>query len=428
MAEGDLGDFVGVEADQAPKPLTIGMRFFGDGAYFMGGSSVMRPGLAITNARIRATFRHGAWLFFADCDFAYGRFSQKDLFVRYRLGDQSPVQHDFVFGYYIEPATMSRNSGEGALHFMFLAAPAAALTPGRALGFSYRVRGPWYYAQQGVFTPDLYNAQATRGQRWAISGRWLLRWLCEAGCGAHVGVNARYLLLPRGSDADGTLRSVLVYKSPLENKVDTRWDGLSVEVPWTRSTVGLGVEALLVAGHFFARCEWLCNWVSKARNDELAFVAQGGKLDTPGALAAWIDANPLATSRFRGTYVEMGYQITGPGYSYNSENAVLGDSKNAGALEVVARYSYTNLNSIFEGEEYRPELKRYTLPGTGLAALGEGRSVAGGILHAATLGVNYAVTNHVKLMASYLLGNMQHPAYPSNSWVHAIQGRLSFTF
>lgn len=421
-------DLVGIAAQEAPKPLTIGMRFFGDGAYFMGGSSEMRPGLAITNARFRATFRHGAWFVFADCDFAYGRFSQKDLYVRYRIDTPQEVQHDFVFGYYMEPSSMSRNAGDGALHFMSMPAPILALAPGRALGFSYRVRGSWYYADQGVFTPDLYNAQATRGQRWAVSGRWLLRWLCDAGCGAHVGVNARYLLLPRGSDADGTLRSVLVYKSPLENKVDTRWDGLRVEVPWTRSTVGLGVEALLVAGHFFARWERLCNWVRKTRNDEQAFVAQGGKLDTPGALAAWIDANPFATSRFRGTYVEMGYQITGPGYSYNSEKALLGNSRNSGTLEVVARYSYTNLNSIYEGDVYRPSLKRYTLPGGGLAALGEGRSVAGGVLHATTLGVNYAVTNHVKLMASYLLGNMQHPAYPSNSWVHAFQGRVSFTF
>ena len=67
-------------------------------------------------------------------------------------------------------------------------------------------------------------------------------------------------------------------------------------------------------------------------------------------MASWQAGNPMRSSKFQGAYVEMGYLLCGEGYGYDDEYGLLRGSNERGDLEIVARYSYTDLNDINKGD------------------------------------------------------------------------------
>ena len=65
--------------------FTIGARFMMDGAYYHSRFTPVKPGAAITDARIRTSMSYEDWYFYADFDFSKGKFSQKNIFLQYSL-------------------------------------------------------------------------------------------------------------------------------------------------------------------------------------------------------------------------------------------------------------------------------------------------------------------------------------------------------
>ena len=90
--------------------------------------------------------------------FAGGKFSQKDIYLKYTMEGQRGT-HSFKSGYYNNPASMANNTSRGGLHFISRASVVNALSPGRQLGFSYRFYNKRFFANQGAFAENEYNDQ-----------------------------------------------------------------------------------------------------------------------------------------------------------------------------------------------------------------------------------------------------------------------------
>ena len=105
----------------------------------------------------------------------------------------------------------------------------------------------------------------------------------------------------------------------------------------------------------------------------------------------------MKASNFSGAYVEAGFLIFGEPYRYDRKSAIVGGMRGK-SLEVVARYSYTNLNDIVDGAYYFEAQDKYIDEGILLDYPAASTSIGGGRLHAATIGLNYSFNKYVQLL------------------------------
>lgn len=408
---------------QPAKVFTAGVLFFGDAAYLSAKDVPVRSGFAMSAARLRASLTFGRWYFYADMDFSYGRFSQKHIFMRYALPKLGSVAHYLRAGYFFEPTSMARNIGSSDLNFLAIAAPAAALSPSRALGVAYSAYGHWFFASQGFFAENANNLQKVGSQGFSASCRWLFKPLHDTHRTAHIGFGARYGSLRSGVQSDD---GVLTYSTPFESSVD-RVPFVRADIPWARHAIHLNGEFLFMYGRFFARGEYMHNIVGKRRDDAALFAKHA--VESPAiwaTLEAWQADHPIRSSQFSGGYLELGWQLLGTGYAYNPESSVLRGCNASRTLQLLGRYSFTNLDDITEGDVYVAE-KRAFFP-LGQVSNRVSSSIAGGKLHMWTLGLMYTFNRHAKLLASYSFAHLAHVSHPHARMVHIAQGRIMFSF
>ena len=98
------------------------------------------------------------------------------------------------------------------------------------------------------------------------------------------------------------------------------------------------------------------------------------------------------------------------------------------ALEVVARYSYTGLNDLVEGEKYVPGRDQYYPNGVLAAYPATSLSIGGGNMHSATLGVNYSFNKFAQVMLSYTYNRLDRDKFQYDKNFHVLQARLMFQF
>ena len=396
---------VNIENKKEDLRFTIGARFMADAAYYANpGESVINSGAAITDARIRTSMTYHDWYFYADFDFSRGKFSQKNIFLQYTF-HENRGNHLIKAGYYNDPATMANNTSRGSLHFISRAAPVNALSPGRELGLSYIFYNKEFLANQGVFAENKYNDQISGFQGLTLGGRWLWRPVNTGTEVLHIGASFRHAKISTGVKVDGVLRTQLDLGSSLETYTDPAKNFLSVSLPWADHDYYFSGELLYMKNKFFARGEYLFQKKKKKRDDNALFEAQIGNDGAYATIDEWRVANPLSSDTFHGAYVEAGYKILGGGYAYSDVDGVIkGASKEA--LEVVARYSYLDLDDVL-----LPDNMRSVSP-----------LLSGNRLHAATVGVNYAFNKYVKLLLSYTYSHLDTDDF------NTLQARLMFQF
>ncbi|WP_417494651.1 OprO/OprP family phosphate-selective porin, partial [Maricaulis sp.] len=126
------------------------------------------------------------------------------------------------------------------------------------------------------------------------------------------------------------------------------------------SSTLLGLEAALVSGPFHAHAEYMTMEVD----------------------------GPASSPRFDSAFVNLGYFITGETRSYSTSSGTFSRTRPArpvseggyGALELAARYDYSDLNEVAAGE-----------------------------LTTWTLGMNWYVEDHFRVMANYVTGEASVP-------------------
>ncbi len=418
----DTAPSVKVKGENGPE-FTIGARMMADVAYYHSDFTPLKSGAALTDARLRASMKYQNWYFYADFDFSKGKFKQKDIYLQYSWNDL----HAIKAGYYCDPSNMAGNTSIGSYHFISRSAATRALGANRQLGVSYKYMGENFFANQGVFAENLYNDQLAGFQGVTLGGRWLWRTIGSENSAFHVGVNARYAHINSGVDYQGTVQTSVTLSTPFETYVDTNADMMYAYVPWASDVLNLGAEFAWVTPKFFARGEYLWKRIGKERDDETLFKNQLGSEWAWGSLESWKSGNPLKVSHFSGAYVEAGLLIFGEPYRYDSKNAIVGGMRGK-SLEIVARYSYTNLNDIVDGAYYFEAQDKYIDNGILADYPVASTSIGGGRLHAATVGVNYSFNKYVQILVDYTYSNYLRDKNPYDKNFHAVQGRLIFSF
>lgn len=418
---------VNVSNDKEKLNFTIGARFMMDGAYYHSDFTPVKSGAAITDARIRTSLSYEDWYFYADFDFSKGKFSQKNIFLQYTLQGMKG-NHLFKAGYYNNPATMANNTSRGSLHFISRSAASNALSTGRELGLSYIFYNDHFFANQGVFAENKYNNQIDGYQGVSFGGRWIWRPVNNDDATFHVGATFRYANIATGEAQGGNvLKTSLDLGTSLETYTDPTTEFVSATLPWAKNVYDVGAEFLYKNDNFFARGEYMYKYVTKERDDEALFEANLGSIDSWTTLESWQAGNPLGANSFHGAYVEAGYKIFGNSYQYSNSDALL-KGLDGRSLEVVARYSYVGLNDIRSGEKYVLGRDQYYPEGLLKDYPATSKSVGGGNMHSATLGVNYAFNKFAQVMLSYTYNRLDRDKYPSDKNFHVLQARLMFQF
>ena len=407
--------------------LSLGARLMADYAHYSSDRSPMKSGAAIIDARFHSSLSVSDWLFYAEVDFAYGKFQQKDLFAQYTFPSESAGKHRIKAGYFNDLATMSMNTNLYGYHFMSRAVAVNALAGSHSLGLSHQFISNRFTLHQGVFAENEYNNQISGSQGGAFSGRWLYRPLNGNNQNLHVGLAARYAILGTGKIENDVLKTGMTVSAPFETSVDVSGKFLHAEIPWAKNVFHIGGEALYHNARFFARGEYMYKHITKDRPDEKLFAAQLGDVWSHTTLESWRNVNPLRSNNFSGGYLELGYLLSGSGYAYSNEDGML-SGINGKALEIVARYSYLNLNDINDGDLFSIEDNKFYPVGKGSDYPVVSTSVGGGKVHAFTVGLNYSFNKYSQFMLDYTYSNLNNVHFHMDKNFHAIQARVMFSF
>lgn len=420
---------VQVENKSQDLKFTVGARFFGDVAYYHSEYTPMNSGAAITDARIRTSLTYKKLYFYADFDFSKGIFKQKNIFVQYNFAQTMRGNHSLKAGYFNEPSSMSLNTSLYNYHFMSRPAPVNALAAPRSLGITYKFYNDRFFADQGFFSENKYNDQLSGFQGISLSGRWLYRPVNNEDVTLHVGASLRYGHINTGTPVGGdAFRTQIEVQSALETAVDPTTRFLHAEVPWAKNTLNIGAEALIRTNRIFARGEYIYKKIYKERPDQTLFENQLGGVWSWTTLESWQNGNPIRTTNFSGAYVEAGWLILGTRYQYDNEYGLLKGSNEKGALELVARYSYTELNDINKGDFFLIG-KQVFYPGGVVADYPPvSTSIGGGNLHAVTVGLNYTFNQYIKVMGEYQFCRLNNVYFPNDKNFNMLQMRVMFSF
>jgi len=408
--------------------FTAGARLMADVANYQTDFTPMKSGGAITDARIRTSLTYDKLYFFADFGFAGGKFSQKDIFVRYNFSETEKGTHGIKAGYYNDPATMSRNTSEYDYHFMYRPATVNALAFGRELGVSYKFYNSSVLLDQGVFTENEYNKQEAGHQGITLSGRWIYKPLNDADNTIHIGASARYGTIRGGEITDDVLTHKQTLESDMQTAVDPTTCFLQANLPWASANLNIGAEALWRTDKFFIRGEYIHKTVYKKRPDEKLFINQLGDVWSWTTLESWRAGNPIKSSNFDGAYVELGYLLKGDKYTYDDEYGLLKGMNDKNSWEIVARYTYTNLNDINKGDVFLIGRQQFYPNGNISDYPAASTSVGGGRLWTGSIGLNYTLSQYVKLMGEYQYSNLDNVYYPLDKNFHTFQMKILFSF
>lgn len=408
--------------------FTAGARLFADVAYYHSEYTPMKSGAAITDARIRTSLTYKQLYFYADFDFSKGTFKQKNLFLRYNFSESEYGIHSLKAGYFNEPSSMSMNASLYNYHFISRPAPSIALAPGRSLGITYKYYDAKFFADQGIFAENKYDDQIAGFQGVSLSGRWLYKPVNDDYMTIQVGASFRYQRINTGEVTNNIFKTNMSIESNMETYVDATTRYLNADLPWAKNAITVTPELLIVKSNMFLRGEYIYKKIYKERPDEQLFESQLGGVWSWATLQSWQGGNPLRSNNFQGAYVELGYLICGESYGYDDEYGLLKGSNGNGDLEVVARYSYTDLNDINKGDFFLIGKQKFYPGGVVSDYPAASTSVGGGKLHAVTVGLNYTFNQYVKVMGEYQYSNLDNVYFPMDKNFHTLQARLMFSF
>ena len=422
-----------ISKDESFK-ASIGGRMYADLAYYHSDWTPMKSGAAITDARIHAALEYGKFYIYADFGFGKGEFSQKNLFVQYNFKESLKGIHSVKVGYYNEPSSMSAMTSTYNYHFFARPAAVQALAPGRALGATYRFFNDKFFFDRGIFAQLKYNDQDAGYQGLSLSGRWLYKPVNDEHHTFQFGFSARYQRFNAGTVyQDGVFETNVNYSANMQSYVDEDVEFLNLDLPWAKDAFSITPEFLFRSDRFFTRAEYIWTRVWKDRDDQRLFESQLGGQQSWQTLPSWQGGNKLRPTLLNGGYLELGYLICGKAYTYDQQYGILKGMGDKNALEVVARYSYTDLSDITKGDRFVYGNNKFypDSDGDGVAEIVDyprWSSVDGGKMHAVTVGLNYSFNQYIKVMGEYQYANLKNVYFPDDQNFHQLQLRVAFAF
>jgi phosphate-selective porin OprO/OprP len=328
---------------------TIGGRFGANIAYY---DNILDWGAVISDARIRTSLKYDNLYFYMDVNFGKEEIGFKDMYMRY----DKPVKngtHSIKAGYFSNIASMSYNTSSYSYTLLTRPQPVRTFMAERDLGVSYKFFNRHVMLEQGVFTEimtdDAGESNGLKGIEFA--GRWLYKIINREHMVLHIGTSAHYAHL-RNADS----YPFISFNSHTETEVDV--DNLLLGgIPNNSDMLLVSGELLFKTRKFFLRSEYM--------HEVLAGLGSGA-------------------------YLEGAYLILGKSYSYSDVQGVLGGTSDKNALEVFARYSYTNLQN---------DVPNYVMPALGIG-LPDFMLMSNGSSHCITFGLTYSINKYARFIIS----------------------------
>ena len=358
--------------------LWFDIRVQADGAAFFGAPAYADPignGVQIRRARFAVKGQMDEnWYGEFDMDLANGLVELKDAIVRFTGLPNWEIQ----VGNFKENFSIQRNTTSRYLQFMERPMVCSALTPSRHLGFNVKYAKNWLWASAGVFGPEFagseewtYMADNNKdfgyNAGYSLTGKLVLRPLYKLdNASLHLGTAFSYRTPKTSVEKYGYYRASSRNSTSINRKkyVDTNdLGGYDHNLLWTAE----------LAGHW------------KGLRYEVAYVKDHVFFKPDAA-----DPTP---QQFWGWYAQAGYLLFGGSQRYDANGGKytkIKPGKKWGDVELCARYEFIDLN---------------------------GRNVFGGSAEAYAVGLNYWVTNNVKMQLNYQFNNNDRYANGKNKLV-----------
>lgn len=356
--------------------LWFDIRVQADVAGFFGAPSYADPignGVSIRRARFAAKGQVDEnWYGEFDMDLANGLVELKDAIVRYTGVPNLEIQA----GNFKENFSIQRNTTSRYLQFMERPMVCSALAPSRHFGFNVKYAKDWFWGSVGIFGPEIAGSEEWTniadnnkdyGRGWSLLGKTgfsvtnklVFRPLYKLdNASLHIGLahSFRTTQVSQATGEWGTYRASARNSTSINRKkyLDTNnLKGYDYNHLWT-------VE---IAGHW------------NGLRYEAAYIGDNVHFKDEA------DPASISVKNFGGWYVQAGYLLFGGKQRYDSNGGKytkIAPGKKWGDVELCGRYEYCNLNC---GDVY------------------------GGCAEAYTLGLNYWVTNNVKMQLNYQFNN-----------------------
>ena len=380
--------FLVIESPNSGYKIWFDNRAQVDAAGFFGAPEYADPigsGAGIRRARfaIKAQVDKN-WYGEFDMDLANGLVELKDAIVRYTGLPNFEIQ----VGNFKENFSMQRNTSSRYLQFIERPMVCSALAPSRHIGFNVKYDNPWIWVSTGIFGQEVAgseewtnvadnNKDFGRGIKlftdqptgFSVTNKIVFRPLNKLeNASLHIGA-AHSFRTTKGSMATGewgTYRASARNSTSINRKkyIDTNnLKDYAYNHLWT-------VE---LAGHW------------EGFRIEAAYMADQVHFK-----------ETELTNHFDGWYVQGGYLLFGGKQRYDAKGAKytrVERGQKWGDLELCARYEYCNLNDTRENAK---------------------AAVYGGSAEAYTIGLNYWVTNNVRMQLNYQYNNNDRYANGKN--------------
>ena len=355
--------------------LWFDIRVQADVATFFGAPAYADPignGVSIRRARFAVKGQMDEnWYGEFDMDLANGLVELKDAIVRFTGLPNWELQ----IGNFKENFSIQRNTTSRYLQFMERPMVCSALTPSRHFGFNAKYAKNWLWASAGIFGPEIAgseewtniadnNKDFGRNAGMSLTGKLVFRPLYKLdNASLHIGgaYSYRTTKVSLATGEWGTYRASARNSTSINRKkyLDTNnLKGFTHENLWT-------VE---LAGHW------------NGLRYEAAYV---------GDNVHFAETDPI---NLGGWYVQAGYLLFGGKQRYDANGGKYTKIKPGqkwGDIELCARYEFCDLNA--------PQA-----------------NVFGGSAEAYSLGLNYWVTNNVKMQLNYQFNNNDRYANGKN--------------
>lgn len=264
--------------------------------------------------------------------------SLKDAWLRYDGWDAASVR----IGNYQEPFSLEELTSSRFITFIHRGLP-NALVPGYHVGIGAEKDSGFWSGAVGVFGDPVGSKTAKTGtSSWGITGRLTASPMNRDRSVVHVGISATYRL------ADN-LHTLTIRDTPEAYLTSAHFVNTN-NISAVDHFASAGVESAIVQG-------------------PVSFQAEGIETDV-------FRRGSSGTLQFRGAYGYVSWFPTGESRNYTRGTfGRIRPRHHMGAVELAARYSYIDLNS---------------------------GSVSGGREENTTLGMNWYVNSHVRLMVNYV--------------------------
>ncbi|MBR6269613.1 MAG: hypothetical protein IKR30_03470 [Bacteroidales bacterium] len=355
-----------MESPTSKYKLWFDTRIQADFAGFFGAQDYADPigyGSSIRRARFAVKGQLDEnWYGEFDMDLANGLVELKDAIVRYT----GIPNLDLQVGNFKENFSIQRNTTSRYLQFMERPMVCSALAPSRHLGVNAKYAKDWLWASAGFFeqvvageeewtlTAD-NNKDFGRGAGYSATGKLVIRPLYKMkNASLHIGGAVSYRTPKVTDDSYGTYRASARNSTSINRKKYIDTDNL----PGFNHNLLSTVE---IAGHWAG-----LRYEGAYIRDDVFFNADAA------------DPNP---KHFDGWYAQAGYLLFGGSQRYDANGGKytrIAPGRSWGDIELCARYEYCNLNND---------------------------GVFGGSAEAYTLGLNFWVTDNVKMQINYQYNN-----------------------